>query len=258
VGDLLRTAKRSCAYCGDDGPLTREEVFADFAVRAVEPVRFRSVASGGEWIRSALAVRDVCAPCNNGPLSMLDNAAKPTIERLLRAHAEPGECLDVETRTIVRWLLKTSYNAARSTGDQLEGHRMLAGFILGTRELTPLPLDCFLGRLGAHPASADGRPRTVVRIGDLVTPDLEADLRVARLVAVNELLFHFLGWRNGVPARQRATVSRAFCRDYRLRRVRLRAPLVIPTHAMLASDEFVEGFDLDRPAMFDAAAGKAP
>lgn len=245
-----RAKTRTCAYCGVDGPFTREEVFARFAVRTAAPVKFRSTASGRDWLLSPPAVRDVCAPCNNGPLSELDNAAKPIIERLLTTTVQPGERLHADVRTLVRWLLKVSYNSARATGDQLEGHRLLAGFILGMRATPPFALDCLLGRLDAHPVRTDdGRPRPMVRVGDLVTPELRDELQLGRLASVNSLLFQFLGWRGGVSARRRDEVRAAMCRDYRLTRLRLGSPLVVPLPAVLDTAEFVERFDFDAPAM---------
>lgn len=65
----------SCAYCAREAPLTREHLIPafmyDYQKQFTPFIEWSELAEktvGGE-----LQIKDVCAPCNNGPLSALDD-----------------------------------------------------------------------------------------------------------------------------------------------------------------------------------------
>ncbi|PYU42077.1 MAG: hypothetical protein DMG54_17460 [Acidobacteria bacterium] len=63
---------RVCAYCGEGSQLTNEHVFPNCFQKTFEPITPTKTPTGEKAILSALEIHDVCARCNNGPLSRLD------------------------------------------------------------------------------------------------------------------------------------------------------------------------------------------
>jgi hypothetical protein len=64
-------------------------------------------------------IRDVCADCNNGPLSALDAYICQLYEEQLYLVVDDGAsvCLRYDHDLLGRWLLKTSFNAARTNNE---------------------------------------------------------------------------------------------------------------------------------------------
>ena len=93
---------RSCAYCGTEGNLTREHVFPGFIdsrerTRTGEPMISNVRDHGKEKIVGGeLTVADVCAACNNGLLSHLDNYGSALFDRYFANTVEPGELIRFE------------------------------------------------------------------------------------------------------------------------------------------------------------------
>ena len=111
---------KSCAYCGQVCPLTKEHLWPAALHR-------RLLAANGEdeslfWMRrikkeiaGELQVGDVCAECNNKTLSTLDTYICDLFDRyfvrLPNRFDEVMFCFDYHM--LKRWLLKTCFNSAR-------------------------------------------------------------------------------------------------------------------------------------------------
>ena len=80
-----------------------------------------------------LVVKDVCATCNNGPLSELDAYACALFDNYFCKVIERNETVDFryEHDKLLRWLLKISYYSARTTKADLIFYRPLRDYILG-------------------------------------------------------------------------------------------------------------------------------
>ena len=65
---------RVCACCGLGDKLTHEHVFPDCFQKTFEPITPTKPPDGKKAILSPLEIQDVCARCNNGLLSRLDDS----------------------------------------------------------------------------------------------------------------------------------------------------------------------------------------
>ncbi|WP_216898412.1 hypothetical protein [Nocardia alni] len=116
--------KKTCAFCGVPSRLTEEHIFGDW---------LRKLGYNGEGLREigdppivqrggpfTKKVKIVCASCNNGWMSRLEQDTKPLLIRLFRSH---GRSIPLETDaqlTLARWAFKTAVVCAYSDKSQLE------------------------------------------------------------------------------------------------------------------------------------------
>jgi hypothetical protein len=234
-------------------------VLPAFVVRSAGSPTFRSVKSPGKRHKVASVVRDVCADCNNGPLSRLDQSAKEILDEISRLRLVEiiGRPLTLNARLLLRWLLKVSYNESRMSGEQRNEHRPCVGFVLGDRPTPPVPCDLLVGVLTDPPVSIrTRRPLVNVRVGELLLPVLTDQLVLRRLVCVNPWLFAILAWRPGVTRRLRRRVTRSLAKDYRLVPARSSAPLVISGPCPLTATEFFRETPLGARRMLTAARAR--
>ncbi len=135
-GSLGDRRKGICIYCGQEGKLSEEHVFAKW-IQGVFPKRHaktmhrlsRPESSGNpiearihetETSKRAdpydLTIRNVCEACNNGWMSNLQIAAKPFVEALAGGNALTP--VADERTVIARWVVMTSMSL-QSLGRQL-------------------------------------------------------------------------------------------------------------------------------------------
>jgi hypothetical protein len=107
---------RACAYCGGRQELTNEHVFPDCFQRTFEPITPAKTPTGEKVILSALEIHDVCARCNNGPLSRLDNYLCELNGLYFSKIVRAGDCIrfQYDFDLLLRMLLKIGYNVARA------------------------------------------------------------------------------------------------------------------------------------------------
>ena len=115
-------SSRRCAYCGlDTGPLTREHLWpAGIIGRAnVKKSFFGKIE---KYLDVELTIKDVCAKCNNGPLSALDSYACTLYDAQFSRQAVQREARTFvyDYVTLVRWLLKMSFNSARANASDVD------------------------------------------------------------------------------------------------------------------------------------------
>src|SRR5512140_689004 len=100
-----RQPTRACIFCGDRAS-TKEDAWPLWLVRkypdpvGVEVEAHRRSDPPKQWRQRGhfAKVRFVCQPCNNGWMSLLEEQAKPIIERLM---ANSEERLDGEERHLL-------------------------------------------------------------------------------------------------------------------------------------------------------------
>ena len=204
-----RNTKRSCAFCGRPGRLTREHVMAAFIQsRTARRIRSNSIKIGTRIAGGASTVRDVCADCNNRRLSQLDQYASTLYDRFFNRATSSvcGELFRVSRDRLLRWLLKVSYNAARSDASG-EAHVAFAPYILGDRNDPPFATDLLLGLL----ASSSKAISVFLRSGELQLPHIEPQLTLHRFVAINHFVFGIISWQPGVPRPFRRRFLKEFC-----------------------------------------------
>jgi hypothetical protein len=114
---------KTCLFCETAGPLTGEHIFGDWLHKLGfngEGVREISAGDGtapiiqkGGPFTKKLPI--VCGTCNNGWMSLLEEAAKPLLVSLFNA-AGTSIALDAEAQLILaRWAFKTAAVAAQVT-----------------------------------------------------------------------------------------------------------------------------------------------
>lgn len=88
---------RTCIFCGSSGPLSKEHVLGDWLTRIgldLEPVEHmagrlnRIGRDMGVALPFRQRVRDVCAPCNGGWMSRLEQVAQRVLTPFILG--EPG------------------------------------------------------------------------------------------------------------------------------------------------------------------------
>lgn len=110
----------NCAFCDlNNQKLTREHVIPDGFIRGMnrEVTTTWSDKAPVRVFKGDIVIKDVCAKCNNGILSTLDNYA---IKAITKYNGEINEntkkiFFKYDFDHISRWLLKVLYNSARSS-----------------------------------------------------------------------------------------------------------------------------------------------
>ncbi len=206
-----------CAYCGKGGPLTREHVLPSFFL--VQNPKYRTfISEAAKWkvLRSPPVIRDVCAPCNNCPLAKLDEYGSKLSSRYFARFIEKGSCVEfsVDYHSLLRWLLKISYNNARAIGRFVSGHKPFIPYILGNTSSPPMAVDLLVGLIEPVPTNRAEQDANLGsnlypklhRIGDIRVPVLQSHVHLARFVSFNSYAFVFIAWKPGTPrpSRRRA------------------------------------------------------
>jgi hypothetical protein len=145
-------SESTCAYCNLERPLTREHLWpAALHARLLEA---NVQASNHFWlarlrreIPSEPKIRDVCAVCNNGELSRLDDYICRLFDRAFVDIPQRHEHVrfEYDYHFLNRWLLKMCYNSARIHNSRdLFALRALLPYILGNDLQLGRSVDLFL------------------------------------------------------------------------------------------------------------------
>ena len=183
---------RPCAYCRKPGPLTKEHVWPQWLNKLEPSYAMRFSAKARKVFGGDLIVSDVCALCNNGPLSALDSYAHglhaPFFSRILPAGEEIN--FEYDHNLLTRWLLKVSFNSARATGRDEIFFRPLVSYMLGDVS-KPNHVSIMLDIV--EPSTINGRtlePRAVRCAGIFV--GRSRPWVCVRLVAINSYYFYII------------------------------------------------------------------
>lgn len=189
-----------CAYCDDDRPKTREHIWPDWLLNATDyPIAY--VARANKIVGKNQTIRDVCAVCNNGPLSTLDAYAKSLYDRYIRHWVLEGQTIDFryDHGLLLRWLFKVAYNSARTTGQDAALLAKYRQVLIADAPCTPLFAFAFVGTI--MPAHVlDPGATTFRRInpqgarnGRMMFKGLAPDARYAmRFISINSYWFSLL------------------------------------------------------------------
>ncbi|MDQ0923382.1 hypothetical protein QF038_001890 [Pseudarthrobacter sp. W1I19] len=108
----------SCAFCGSTQPLTREHVFGQWVSKIgldLSPAMHHAGALNGlprdmgDQPPYRLQVKKFCAPCNNGWMSQLENAAQRVLTPFILG--KPGTIAVEDQAVIAMWAQKTALTA---------------------------------------------------------------------------------------------------------------------------------------------------
>ncbi len=99
-----------CAYCGMETELTREHGFPRWLPGKIPDSDSYTPVRGVHMFAGELTIEDVCARCNNGPLSRLDEYADEWWDRNVRSDVSE---LNAHEPTLGRWIAKITFNMQR-------------------------------------------------------------------------------------------------------------------------------------------------
>jgi len=114
----------------------------------------------GKALPNEPTIRDVCAGCNNGELSRLDNYICDAFDRYFSVIREHGEkvTLEYDYHLLKRWLLKMSYNSARISGSDVPVFQPLLPYIMGQSASVGRSVKLFLDMTYPSQMTSDERP----------------------------------------------------------------------------------------------------
>lgn len=124
---------KECAYCGNQGSITKEHIWPKCIIKRTPDYQGRYHGKNEAFFRGELTIKDVCEECNNGELSRLDEYICELYDSYFERIARQGSSIvfNYYQKKLLRWLLKISYNSARSNNTHTEELRDLAPFIMG-------------------------------------------------------------------------------------------------------------------------------
>jgi hypothetical protein len=127
---------RTCAYCQVGTDLTNEHIFPECIYDRVPGGQITSIArtpKGDKAVDSRPTICDVCARCNNQVLSALDTYICELHDRYFRTFIHAGDRIDFrfDFDLLLRWLLKTAYNTARSRAWHFQKDPELLKYLTG-------------------------------------------------------------------------------------------------------------------------------
>src|SRR5664280_2429855 len=132
----------ACVFCGASGTMTKEHVLPDWLERI--GLTGQPAAAGSGWLNRSseyrqtsrpfqTTVKAVCATCNNGWMSQLEQIAGRVLAPIIRGEATTVP--DKDQPTLAMWALKTTLMAMRSSSQQDRDQ----GYGLPPTEFTDLP-----------------------------------------------------------------------------------------------------------------------
>jgi hypothetical protein len=120
-----------CAFCAETKLLTREHVWPR-CLGQKRPDEARYLGKNKTFFGGDISVKDVCASCNNGPLSELDNYICALYDAQFHLRIKPNQSLVFRYNydLLLRWLLKISFNSARANDTDADLLSSYRNFIL--------------------------------------------------------------------------------------------------------------------------------
>ncbi|MCC4605889.1 HNH endonuclease [Xanthomonas campestris] len=142
-----------CSYCDKEKPATREHIIPSWYYKHEpnsEDTGFMERAKG-KIVKTELVIRDVCGDCNNNVLSDLDSYGKNLFFKYLinYVYKDTKTEFHYDYEQLARWLLKISYNSARSHDSDTEILTQYRRIITGDE---PLPDHLIIKLLTIAPA----------------------------------------------------------------------------------------------------------
>lgn len=192
------TTKRVCAYCAKEAPLTREHLWPSGIIARAKGINTSYLGKLEKFIDAELTIKDVCAECNNGPLSKLDTYicdlfdaqfSRPAVRRQVRTFVYDYEKL-------LRWLLKMSFNTARANDSDVAVLSNYVNYMLNGGEMpTEVQVRLELIHPSPNPSWSPGSsvikeiPAASIRCARVEMPEDPLPGTTLRLVALHSFYF---------------------------------------------------------------------
>lgn len=192
--------QKVCAYCGNTGRFTSEHIWPRGILKRTNyGVRFGIKI--GKTISGDMTINDVCRECNNGPLSRLDDYACDLYDRYFACVPESGDFIEFryDFALLMRWLLKISYNATRTTGIDAKLLSHYSSMLISDYPASPINVAAFVGTatVGWFEKPNGEKPTKIpplgVRCGPIVIPEIDYQKWCTlRVVTINGFMFTIL------------------------------------------------------------------
>lgn len=246
-----KESSKRCAYCDRTCQLTREHVIPRwYNDTPGENVTFNArvplLHDKGD-----LVVKDVCKRCNGGPLGSLDGYGKELYERYFQFLVYEKESISFafDGDRLVRWILKLSYNSARTHRADVAILRNYRNVMLGEEQI-PEKISCWLhvvsptwtnqetGELRVARRVEHGHPSVDeprwFRICQLRMPELRKFFLVKRCVLINSFAFTLLIARSDedLPCNDFEVSTKLFTKNYP------RAKRILPGKGEVTIEEY--------------------
>lgn len=196
---------KTCAYCGEAGPFSREHVIPKWLYQRTTEYEFQTLyAQPNKMLNTELTIRDVCARCNNNALASLDIYGLELYEQYLHHFVQHDETIHFlyDFDRLARWLLKMSYNSARVHGSDSEELSNQTQYILAESDRPPnLAVYLLLvipyrvrpeQKLYPSLEGVDSLPPASVRISRADHPAYAERFRVCRMIGINSYYLYVL------------------------------------------------------------------
>ena len=124
---------KTCAYCGKGCKPSKEHLFPKWVLKRQPESDARFALHENRISERVATIRDVCRPCNNGPLSELDTYVLGLYDRYF-GHPVSGKSsvnFACDYELLARWLLKTLYNSARINNTRPDELQPFKEYVLG-------------------------------------------------------------------------------------------------------------------------------
>lgn len=132
----MKKENKVCAYCEESNLLTKEHIWPGCILKRTPHMNARYYGKSEKFFRGELTIKDVCDICNNGVLSQLDDyiCKLYDIYFFKIAKANKSFIFKYDYNKLLRWLLKISYNTARSNDSDTEELRIYSDYIINGGE----------------------------------------------------------------------------------------------------------------------------
>lgn len=190
---------KSCSYCTSIEKLTKEHIWPKSLIER-NPDFLTYNKATNSFYKGEAVIKDVCAKCNNGALSKLDEYLAGLYDSHLESIVVAGDGvgLDYDYNMLLRVLLKISFNSARSSGSDklVKAHQKFINYILKGTHRGDVMLRLQIVTASTE-CSLDGESlRTVkpevLRCADIGYDGVLANRFMIRLIAINSFWFYLI------------------------------------------------------------------
>ena len=264
-----------CAYCKKDRKLTREHIIPNFIYEYQKSIEGKYVGwneRAKKLLSSEGVIKDVCEDCNNVILGKLDASASRMIKSagvLTENFTEKTATLDYNYSSLMRWLLKVSFNSARAADNLAFRFKKYIPYILGKDPVDPDDVFVLVGLSmpdyipdyelkelkdlypnGNLPRNSEGLSHPFfVRVGWM--PQFDEDF-VIRVIVIGALVFQIIIFINNIELGKRRSKVKTWVKSAKGRQiVSAKRKSMVVTQLDQIYLETLE-FQFERLKMYDA------
>jgi len=196
-----------CAYCGGDGPFTKEHIYPKclYDLTPEQDITFFEIGEEKKAFTGQATVRDVCKSCNNGFLAKLDSYFCGLYESSFYKFIGEGEqtAFEYDFDKLARWLLKVEYNSARTYKIDIHSMKLLipyirygyprpSGLAIFIQLVIPFDSDKYQSTRNTPGVTPYKLPPMNTRCGPINFIEHEDWYGLARFFAINSYYFYIL------------------------------------------------------------------